>query len=114
MAQRVLVTGGAGFIGSHIVDAYVAAGLDVVVVDNLATGSRANMNPAARLYEVDIRDRAALEQRLRRPSARRSSATRRPRRASGSRWRTRPRRRDQRPRARSTSWRRAAGPGSAS
>jgi UDP-glucose 4-epimerase len=59
---RVLVTGGAGFIGSHIVDAYVAAGLDVVVVDNLATGNRANLNPAARLYEVDIRDRAGLEQ----------------------------------------------------
>jgi UDP-glucose 4-epimerase len=59
---RVLVTGGAGFIGSHVVDAYVAAGLDVVVVDNLATGNRANINPAARLYEIDIRDRAALEQ----------------------------------------------------
>ena len=59
---RVLVTGGAGFIGSHIVDAYVEAGLDVVVVDNLATGSRANLNPAARLYEVDIRDRAALNE----------------------------------------------------
>jgi len=58
----VLVTGGAGFIGSHIVDAYVEAGLDVVVVDNLATGSRANLNPAARLYEVDIRDRAALDE----------------------------------------------------
>src|SRR3954447_5432853 len=58
---RVLVTGGAGFIGSHVVDAYVAAGLDVVVVDNLATGSRANLNPAARLHEVDIRDRAGLE-----------------------------------------------------
>ena len=58
---RVLVTGGAGFIGSHVVDAYVEAGLDVVVVDNLATGSRANLNPAARLYEVDIRDGAALD-----------------------------------------------------
>jgi UDP-glucose 4-epimerase len=61
MAQRVLVTGGAGFIGSHIVDAYVAAGLDVAVVDNLSAGSRANVNPAARLHEVDIRDRAALD-----------------------------------------------------
>jgi UDP-glucose 4-epimerase len=61
MAQRVLVTGGAGFIGSHIVDTYVAAGLDVAVADNLATGSRENVNPAARLYEVDIRDRAALD-----------------------------------------------------
>lgn len=61
MAQRVLVTGGAGFIGSHVVDAYIAAGHDVSVVDNLATGSRANLNPAARLYDVDIRDRAALD-----------------------------------------------------
>jgi UDP-glucose 4-epimerase len=59
---RVLVTGGAGFIGSHVVDAYVAAGLDVVVVDNLSNGSRGNLNPAARLYEVDIRDRVTLEQ----------------------------------------------------
>lgn len=59
---RALVTGGAGFIGSHVVDAYVAAGLDVAVVDNLTTGSRENLNPAARLYEVDIRDGAALEQ----------------------------------------------------
>ena len=58
---RVIVTGGAGFIGSHVVDAYLEAGLDVSVVDNLATGSRENVNPAARLYEVDIRDGAALE-----------------------------------------------------
>jgi UDP-glucose 4-epimerase len=59
---RALVTGGAGFIGSHVVDAYVQAGLDVAVVDNLATGSRANLNPAARLHEVDIRDGAAVDQ----------------------------------------------------
>jgi UDP-glucose 4-epimerase len=60
--RRALVTGGAGFIGSHVVDAYLAAGLDVVVVDNLATGSRTNLNPAATLYEVDIRDAAALDE----------------------------------------------------
>ena len=59
---RALVTGGAGFIGSHVVDAYVQAGLDVAVVDNLATGSRANLNPAARLYEIDIRDGAAVDE----------------------------------------------------
>ena len=58
---RALVTGGAGFIGSHVVDAYIEAGLDVVVVDNLATGSRENLTSAARLYEVDIRDGAALD-----------------------------------------------------
>jgi UDP-glucose 4-epimerase len=58
---RALVTGGAGFIGSHVVDAYVQAGLDVAIVDNLATGSRANLHSAARLYEVDIRDGAELD-----------------------------------------------------
>lgn len=58
---RALVTGGAGFIGSHVVDAYVQAGLDVAIVDSFATGSRANVNPAARLYDVDIRDREALD-----------------------------------------------------
>jgi len=58
--MRVLVTGGAGFIGSHVVDAYVAAGHDVSVLDNLSTGFRRNLNPAAKLFEADIRDRAAL------------------------------------------------------
>lgn len=53
--MRVLVTGGAGFVGSHVVDAYVAAGADVTVVDDLSTGRRANLNPDARLREIDIR-----------------------------------------------------------
>ncbi|MDT8306180.1 MAG: SDR family oxidoreductase [Anaerolineae bacterium] len=53
---KILVTGGAGFIGSHVVDTYITAGHDVVVVDNLSTGRRANLNPAATFYEVDIRD----------------------------------------------------------
>lgn len=53
--MKILVTGGAGFIGSNVVDAYVEAGHQVVVVDNLSSGSRANLNPAAKLYEVDIR-----------------------------------------------------------
>jgi len=52
---KILVTGGAGFIGSNVVDAYLGAGHEVVVVDNLASGNRANLNPAAKLYEVDIR-----------------------------------------------------------
>lgn len=52
--MKILVTGGAGFIGSHIVDAYVAEGHDVVVFDNLATGNVANVNPQARLVVGDI------------------------------------------------------------
>ncbi len=53
--MKILVTGGAGFIGSHVVDRFIAEGHEVVVVDNLSTGRRANLNPQARLYEVDIR-----------------------------------------------------------
>jgi UDP-glucose 4-epimerase len=56
--MKILVTGGAGFIGSHVVDAFLAAGHDVAVVDNLSSGRRSNLNPKARLYEVDIRSRA--------------------------------------------------------
>jgi UDP-glucose 4-epimerase len=60
--MRILVTGGAGFIGSHIVDAFVAAGHQVAVVDNLNTGKLANLNPAASFFQVDIRDAAGLGQ----------------------------------------------------
>lgn len=56
--MRILVTGGAGFIGSHVVDAYIAAGHDVAVVDDLSTGHRQNLHPHARFYEMDIRDPA--------------------------------------------------------
>jgi UDP-glucose 4-epimerase len=54
--MKILVTGGAGFAGSHIVDAFVEAGHDVVVVDNLVTGSKDNLNPKAVFYEMDIND----------------------------------------------------------
>jgi UDP-glucose 4-epimerase len=57
---RILVTGGAGFIGSHVVDAYVAAGHDVAVLDDLSTGHEENLNPKARFHRVDVRDRAAV------------------------------------------------------
>ena len=53
--MKILVTGGAGFIGSHVVDGYIERGHDVVVVDNLTTGKRENLNPSARFYNVDIR-----------------------------------------------------------
>jgi UDP-glucose 4-epimerase len=52
---KILVTGGAGFIGSHVVDTYVADGHQVIVVDDLSTGRRTNLNPAATFYQVDIR-----------------------------------------------------------
>lgn len=55
--MRILVTGGAGFIGSHIVEAYLAAGHDVRVIDNLATGRRSNVPREATLHEVDIHAR---------------------------------------------------------
>src|SRR5277367_4217493 len=59
--RTVLVTGGAGFIGSHLVDALVERGFNVRVVDNLRTGSRDNLNPRAELVEADIRELAAIE-----------------------------------------------------
>lgn len=54
--MKVLVTGGAGFIGSHIVDALIEHGHQVVVVDNLTTGSLDNVNPGAKFCKLSIRD----------------------------------------------------------
>ena len=54
--MRAVVTGGAGFIGSNLVDALVARGDDVTIVDNFATGKRENVNGAATLLEHDIRE----------------------------------------------------------
>jgi UDP-glucose 4-epimerase len=53
--MKILVSGGAGFIGSHVVDSFLSAGHEVVIVDNLITGKRKNINPQAKFYEVDIR-----------------------------------------------------------
>jgi UDP-glucose 4-epimerase len=58
---KVLVTGGAGFIGSHVVDAYVATGHEVVVVDDLSTGKRENLNPKAKFHQVDVQDPRVIE-----------------------------------------------------
>ena len=52
--MKILVTGGAGFIASHIVDRLIDKGHEVVVVDNLSTGRDVNLNPEARFYEMDI------------------------------------------------------------
>jgi UDP-glucose 4-epimerase len=64
--MKALVTGGAGFIGSNLVDALLARGDEVTVVDDLSTGRRENLDPGlaagATLVEADIRDRAALEE----------------------------------------------------
>src|SRR5437764_11725256 len=54
--MHVVVTGGAGFIGSQIADACLARGWRVDVIDNLSTGDRANVDPRATLHEVDVRD----------------------------------------------------------
>ena len=59
MGRRVLITGGAGFIGSTIAEGFLAAGWDVAVLDDLSTGKRANVPAGARFYPVDIRSEAA-------------------------------------------------------
>lgn len=59
--MKILVTGGAGFIGSHVVDTYIAAGHEVAVVDNLTTGSERNLNSGAQLHRLDLRDPAEIE-----------------------------------------------------
>ena len=59
--MAILVLGGAGYIGSHTVYELIAAGREVIVADNLQTGFRAAVHPAARFYNADIRDRAALD-----------------------------------------------------
>ncbi len=53
--MKTLVTGGAGFIGSHLVDRLIQEGHSVAVVDNLATGKKKNLNPEAKFYKMDIR-----------------------------------------------------------
>lgn len=68
--MKLLVTGGAGFIGSHLVDTLVSRGHEVLVIDDLSTGERRNLNPGARFHELDIRTPAAAQLvRAERPDA---------------------------------------------
>jgi len=54
--SKIIVSGGAGFIGSHLTDKLIEKGHNVVVVDNLSTGKKENLNPKAKFYEMDICD----------------------------------------------------------
>lgn len=60
--MKILVTGGAGFIASHVADGFIAAGHDVAVLDNLSTGFRKNVPQNARFYQEDVRDASAIRQ----------------------------------------------------
>lgn len=63
--MRILVTGGAGFIGSHIVDVCVASGHEVLVLDDLSSGREGNIHPKARFERIDIRDEQRIEELIR-------------------------------------------------
>ena len=59
--MKILLTGGAGFIGSHVADLYIENGHEVVIVDDLSTGHASNINPQATFYQVDIREAGLQE-----------------------------------------------------
>lgn len=59
--MKVLVTGGAGFIGSHIVDLLIKNGYEVCIIDNLTHGKKSNINSKAKFYKIDIRDKGILD-----------------------------------------------------
>jgi UDP-glucose 4-epimerase len=61
MTRHVLVTGGAGFIGSHLADAFIARGDRVSIIDNLSTGDLRNLNAKAEFHEADLREERTLE-----------------------------------------------------
>ena len=61
MTKHVVVTGGAGFIGSNIADAFIERGWRVTIVDNLSSGDRRNVHPSAAFHQLDIRDAAAAD-----------------------------------------------------
>lgn len=59
--MKIVVTGGAGFIASQVADAFIALGHEVLIIDNLSTGVRQNLNPKARFLEADVTSVAAAE-----------------------------------------------------
>ncbi|MEM3405442.1 MAG: NAD-dependent epimerase/dehydratase family protein [Candidatus Pacearchaeota archaeon] len=59
--MKIIVTGGAGFIGSHIVDSYIKLGYDVIVIDNLSSGDKKNINKKAKFYKADICDEEEIK-----------------------------------------------------
>ncbi|OAA94202.1 NAD-dependent epimerase/dehydratase family protein [Clostridium coskatii] len=59
--MKVLVTGGAGFIGSHIVDTMIEKGYEVCIIDNMSHGKERNINNEAKLYKMDIRDSKVID-----------------------------------------------------
>ncbi|MFH1694507.1 MAG: SDR family NAD(P)-dependent oxidoreductase, partial [Patescibacteria group bacterium] len=60
--MKIIVTGGAGFIASHITDAYLDMGHDVVVIDDMSKGKEENLNPKAHFYKTDITDKKAIDE----------------------------------------------------
>jgi UDP-glucose 4-epimerase len=68
--MRVLITGGAGFVGSHLVDKLIKEGNGVVVIDNLSSGKKENLNQKAKFYKIDIRnDKVSLIFKKEQPQA---------------------------------------------
>ena len=59
--KNVLVTGGAGFIGSHLVNKLIEKGHKVIVIDNLSSGRKENLNPKVKFYKIDVRDKDVYE-----------------------------------------------------
>ena len=62
--MRILVTGGAGFIGSNVADRFLALGHDVAVLDNLSTGRAENVDPRIKFYKADLVDRAGIDKAI--------------------------------------------------
>jgi UDP-glucose 4-epimerase len=60
--MKILITGGAGFIGSHVADKYIEEGHEVVIVDNLSSGKEENINSKAKFFKVDIREKDSLKE----------------------------------------------------